>query len=121
MLFLIDENCSASIGLLFKERGFEVECVKDIKKLRGQSDEVVFNYAANNQSIVVTKDLGFANPLRFDLTYLPGIVIIRFPNEVSTKAISKEIKRLINGMIKEDFLKRIIVIEPGNVRSRGLL
>ncbi|TSC75574.1 MAG: hypothetical protein G01um101430_416 [Parcubacteria group bacterium Gr01-1014_30] len=47
MLFLVDENTTSSIKIVFQEKGFEAECVKDIKELRGQPDEVIFNYAVN--------------------------------------------------------------------------
>ncbi|MBI2644165.1 MAG: DUF5615 family PIN-like protein [Candidatus Wildermuthbacteria bacterium] len=121
MIFLIDENITSSIRILFEEKGFEAECVKNIQELRGQPDEVVFDYAVAKQAVIVTKDLGFANPTRFPLTQLLGLVVLRFPNEVSVTTLYKEVERLIEGMEEQDFRKRIIVIEPGSVRSRPLL
>lgn len=52
MLFLIDENTTSSIRIVFEESGFEAECVKDIKELHGQSDEVVFDYAVDKQAVI---------------------------------------------------------------------
>ncbi|KKT74394.1 MAG: hypothetical protein UW71_C0025G0002 [Parcubacteria group bacterium GW2011_GWB1_44_7] len=120
MLFLVDENTTSSIRTVFEENGFEAECVKDIKELRGQPDEVIFNYAVAKQAVIVTKDLGFANPLRFDLTKLFGLVILRFPNEISLETLRKAVKESIEGMRGEDFRKKIITVEPGSVRSRQL-
>lgn len=121
MLFLIDENTTASIGILFEEKGFEVEHVRAIKELRGQSDEVIFNYAAKKEADIVTRDLGFTKPGRFDLSRLAGMVVLRFPNEISVKTVNQEVERLIAGMEEKDFYKKIIVVEPGSIRSRELV
>ncbi len=95
MLFLIDENTTTSIGLLFEKKGFEVEYVSNSKELRGQSDEVIFNYAVHKQAGIVARDLGFTNPLRFDLTKLFGVVVLRFPNEISMATFTGEVDRLL--------------------------
>lgn len=120
MLFLIDENTTSSIGFLFEKKGFEVDYVVRNKELRGQPDEVIFNYAVDKQADIVTRDLGFTNPLRFDLTKLFGVVVLRFPNEISVATFNSEVDRLTKGMTDKDFRKKIIVIEPGSVRSRKL-
>ena len=62
MLFLIDENLPVSIGKIFRKRGFQIDSVKALSELHGQSDEVIFKYAVEKKAIIVTRDLGFANP-----------------------------------------------------------
>lgn len=116
---LIDENLPCSIGDIFRERGFRVICVNEQQTLRGKSDEVIFNYAAETQAVIVTRDLRFANPTRFPLHKLPGIVVLRFPNEVSIAALCSEVRRLVAELREEDFFQ-IVVIEPGSVRMRPL-
>ena len=88
MFFLIDENLPTSIGEIFTGRGHSVECVRRLKQLQGQPDEVVFDYAVKKEAMIVTRDLGFGNPLRFELSKLKGGMILRFPNDVSMKRLT---------------------------------
>jgi predicted nuclease of predicted toxin-antitoxin system len=119
MFFLIDENLPISLGEVFIKRGYAVECVRNEKQLHGQPDEVLFNYAAAKDGIIVTKDLGFTNPLRFVLSKLKGIIIIRFPNDVSIKTLKTEVARLMEEFKDTDF-QQLIVVEPGSVRVRKM-
>lgn len=48
MKFLIDENLPPSIGEVFAQKGYEVETVVDNPALRGEPDEVIFDYAINH-------------------------------------------------------------------------
>lgn len=117
MHFLIDENLPRSIESVFEDLDFEVEHVRDIKQLRGYSDEVVFKYAVTYKRIIVTRDLNFANPIRFNLGDLPGIVVLRFPNDVSIAAICRETARLCRLFKNEDW-HNIVILEPGSARLR---
>lgn len=68
MLFLIDENLPRTLGDVFQEKGFKVEIVQDNPELRGEPDEVIFDYAARRQAIIVTRDLGVykSQPIFFE-------------------------------------------------------
>jgi len=118
-LFLIDENLPGSIGSIFTDLGFRVESVQSLKQLRGQPDEVIFAYAVSQQAVIVTRDLNFANPLRFELPRLAGMVVIRFPNDMSIAGISQEVRRLATTVPSEDW-NNLIIFEPASVRLRKL-
>lgn len=119
MLFLIDENLPVSLSEIFTNRGYSAECVREIKQLQGKPGEVVFDYAVKQRAIIVTRDLGFGNPLRSDLPKLAGIRIIRFLNDISMKALKTEIARLIEDF-EEDNFQQLFIIEPGSVRTRKI-
>lgn len=119
MNFLLDENTPRSLGSVFEKRGFLVEFVRDIDSLRGKSDDVIFNHGVENNAIIVTRDIDFANPLRFGLHRLPGLIILRFPNEISVEGLCREVARLTSEFQEEDF-HNLIIIEPGFVRIRDL-
>lgn len=119
MFFLIDENLPTSLAEIFMNRGYSVECVRNQKQLQGQPDEVVFNYAVEKDGIIVTRDLGFTNPLRFELSKLKGIIILRFPNDISIKILKIEVARLIEEFKDKDF-QQLVVVEPGSVRIRKI-
>lgn len=119
MTFLIDENLPARVGSIFKNKGFEVETVSDSSDLRGERDEVIFDYAANRGSVIVTRDLRFTDPNQFDLSKVEGIVVIRFPNDISISKLCDEMARLLGNLSENDF-KQILVVEPGAIRIRPI-
>lgn len=119
VLFLIDENLPRSIGSIFADLGFKVAHVKSLTELRGQPDEVIFEYAISQETVIVTRDLNFANRLRFDLSKLAGMVVIRFPNDISVAGICREVKNLAATFHYEDW-RNLIILEPGSARLRKL-
>lgn len=74
----------------------------DLKEFRGRPDEDIFAYAVEREAVVVTRDVRFANPLRFPLGKITGIIVLRFPNDVSIAALCGEMKRLIADLKEED-------------------
>lgn len=119
MLFLVDENLPASVGLIFSGAGHEAQYVSRLKQLHGKPDEVVFDYAVKNRGVIVTRDLDFANPLRFELKKVPGMIILRFPNEILIRTLCDEVERVIKDFEPGTF-NNLVIIEPGLVRIRPL-
>ncbi|HXK31695.1 MAG TPA: DUF5615 family PIN-like protein [Candidatus Paceibacterota bacterium] len=119
MHFLIDENLPISVGQIFLKRGAGVECALEMPDLRSKPDELIFEYAVTRRAILVTRDLGFTNPERFDVRKLQGVVILRFPNEISISMLCDEIEHLTQDFRDADFCN-LIVIEPGSLRKREL-
>lgn len=120
MIFLIDENLPDSIGKIFSDRGFEARSVRQVPELRGKPDEVVFNYGVANHAVIVTRDLNFANPRRFDIKRLAGIIVLRLPNEISIPILFKEVESLPRNLQERNF-RQLIVIQPGFARFRKVL
>ena len=119
MHFLIDENLPRSIGVVFTQLGFVAEHVRDTKQLHGQPDEVIFEYATENKLVIVTRDLNFANPIRFNLSKLPGIVLLRFPNDISIERMCTEVLALGHSLKEKDW-NNIVILEPGSLRIRKI-
>lgn len=118
--FVIDEDVSRSTGKVLKDHGYEVKDIRDYG-LRGAEDEEVYQSAQNNQAVVVTSDMDFGNILRFPIGSHFGIVILRFPNEVSTKEINRQLVKSIKALTDDDFKGNLVIIEPGRVRIRKSL
>lgn len=113
---LIDEDLHKSIASVFKDLGFTVFDVRD-EGLRGQKDQQIFAWAQQKEAIIVSGDLDFANIL--DFPKHKGIIILRFPNELSTATINQEVKRLLKDLRKEDYKSNLIIVSPGNVRIKS--
>lgn len=120
LFFLVDANASTRVVSTFEDLGFGAEYVNDIPKLLNQPDELIFDYAVKKRAIIVTRDKGFANPLRFDLSELSGLILIRFPNEIKIITLCEEIYRLLKNFKEKDFYQNLIVVEPGQVRKVSL-
>lgn len=115
--FLIDEDMPRSTADVLRERGHEALDVRDCG-LRGKSDDEVFKFAQKEGAIVLTADLGFGNFLHYPLGSHTGIVIVHFPNEVSTAEMNRQIGSLFEQLSEEDFKGNLVILEPGRIRVR---
>jgi predicted nuclease of predicted toxin-antitoxin system len=114
--FLIDEDLPRSTAKVLREAGFESLDVRDIG-LRGAQDDVIYRRAQEENCIIITGDLGFANSLRYPLGSHPGILIARFPNEMSPDKINRILIDAIKG-VQKDLPGNLIIIEPDKIRIR---
>jgi len=115
--FVIDEDISRLTGKALEQAGYDVLDIRDYN-LRGSSDDIIFKFAQENKAILFTGDLGFANILKFPLGLHYGIVVLHFPNEMSTILINKILISSISALEENDFLGNLIIIEPDRVRIK---
>jgi predicted nuclease of predicted toxin-antitoxin system len=114
--FLIDEDLPRSTAKVLREAGFESLDVRDIG-LRGAQDDVIYRRAQEENCIIITGDLGFANSLRYPLRGHPGILVARFPNEMSPDKLNRILIDAIEST-QEDLPGNLTIIEPDRVRIR---
>lgn len=115
--FVIDEDMPRSTGKALKNCGYEVKDIRD-HGLRGASDHEIYQFAKRNEAVLITGDLGFGNILRFPIGSHFGIVVARFPNEVTPKEINRQLLERIRDLAESDFKGNLIIIEPGQIRIR---
>ena len=115
--FLIDEDMPRSTAGALKGRGYEVKDIRDYG-LRGADDEKVYQFAQSNQAVLITGDMGFGNILHFPIGRHFGIVIVHFPNEMTTHEINRQLVDRFREFTEDDFKGNLIIIEPGKVRIR---
>lgn len=116
--FVIDEDVSRATGKVLKGLGYEVKDIRDYG-LHGAEDDQIYQFAQNNQAVLVTSDMGFGNILHFPIGSHFGIAVIHFPNEVSTKEINRQLVESIKALTEDDFKGNLVIIEPGRVRIRN--
>ena len=68
--------------------------------------------------MLLTGDMGFGNILHFPVKSHSGIVIVHFPNEISTSELNKQILLAFHNLKEEDFIGNLIILEPGKLRIR---
>jgi len=115
--FVIDEDVHRSVAEPLQELGHRVLDVRD-HGLRGASDAEVFAFAQEHKAALLTGDLDFANLLAFPLGSHHGILVVRFPNEMSTQKINEELLRELRGLEDEEIEGSLIILEPGRMRIR---
>lgn len=119
MLAVFDEDIPRRFREVFTEFEWTVLDVRD-EGLRGASDEAVFQYAFRHQAVLVTGDLRFINPMRFELAQLPGIILNRLPQRLLLAERLQELHRILAGTDATSILGHITVFGIGRVRRRPL-
>jgi predicted nuclease of predicted toxin-antitoxin system len=115
--FLVDEDMPRSTATVLREMGFEVLDARDCG-LRGKSDDEVFDRAQKEDATILTGDVGFANLLHFPTGAHAGIIVARFPNEISTSELNSQLKKALETFVPAEFKGSLVIIEPGKIRIR---
>lgn len=115
--FLVDEDLPRSLVRTLREAGIHTEDVRDVG-LRGSPDHEVLEYASSRALGLLTGDIGFGNILRFPLGSHAGVVIARFPNEMSIPSLNSAILNAIRHLPDDELSGNLVIVEPGKVRLR---
>ena len=94
MKIVIDENVSYGLVERLEMRGYDVISVAELPE-RGMSDEDIYTLILDEQTVFVTRDYHFTNPIRFPAEKTKGIIYIRHGNLKSEEEIT----------LVEDFLE----------------
>jgi predicted nuclease of predicted toxin-antitoxin system len=106
-----------SLAHLLRAEGFETEHVIDAG-IRGRPDDEILEYAKLRVLVLVTGDLGFANLLDYPLGSHPGIVVARFPNELSNDLVNEAVASALKSVSAEELRGGLLIIQPGKLRLR---
>lgn len=115
--FVVDEDMPRSTFEALKGCGYEAKDIRDYG-LRGAEDEEIYQFAQNDQAVLITGDMGFGNILHFPIGCHFGIVIVHFPNVMTPNEINRQLVERFTEFTEDDFKGNLIIIEPGKVRIR---
>jgi len=115
--FITDEDVPRSTARVLRDAGFDVVDVRDVG-LRGKSDDDVFEYAQNENRLIITCDMGFSNILNFPPSGNRGIVVVRIPDSEPIDVFNREVLRAIKE-VGENLACHLSIVEIGKVRLRG--
>ncbi|OIP74885.1 MAG: hypothetical protein AUK06_02705 [Parcubacteria group bacterium CG2_30_36_18] len=117
MIAIIDEDLPRKLGGSLKKLGWGIKDVRDFG-LGGKPDKEIISFAKECKAVLFSSDKDFANISKYPPKDYYGIVILDFPNEVSTDFIMEETERDLVKISPEDFKGNLIIIEPGKIRIR---
>lgn len=115
--FVIDEDISRLTGKVLEQSNYTVLDIRDYN-LRGSNDDIIFKFAQDNSAVLLTGDLGFANILKFPLNSHYGIVVLHFPNAMSTSRINQILITSLSSLSEKDYPGNLIIIEPDRIRIK---
>lgn len=118
MNFLIDNALSPIIAKGLKEAGFESMHVRDVG-MSASSDPVIFEYAKQNDQIIVSADTDFGTLLALWKYSKPSVILFR----TSDKRPQSQLSLLLTHIseIKEALIAgSIVVFEDNRIRIRTL-
>lgn len=115
--FVVDEDISRLTSKVLEQSDYTVLDIRDYN-LRGSNDDIIFKFAQDNSAVLLTGDLGFANILKFPLNSHYGIVVLHFPNEMSTSRINQILITSLSSLSEEDYPGNLIIIEPDRIRIK---
>lgn len=118
--FLIDEDLSRKLAPRLRALGMQAEDVRDLG-LAATADPEILEYVLAHRRTLVTADIQFANAIDTADSEHPGVVLVRYPNEVSVRRVNEELAAVLTSVAGDDLTGQLVVLEPGGVRTRRRL
>ncbi|MBI4050526.1 MAG: DUF5615 family PIN-like protein [Candidatus Doudnabacteria bacterium] len=115
--FLIDENLSPAIAFYLHKSGYKAKAVRDTG-LKGESDEIILNFAAAGGWVIITGDIEFGRFFYERLGEISVIVIRSHSQNISA------VLKILADLNKRNILKRLpakhflVTATHGTVRTR---
>ncbi|MBE9080011.1 DUF5615 family PIN-like protein [Romeria aff. gracilis LEGE 07310] len=114
MKLKLDENLGQRGFNLLQTAGHDVMTVSS-QNLTSAADEELIQICQAEQRCLVTLDLDFSNPLRFDPKNY-GIAVLRLPGKPSPQDLKDAMQTLIKGLTKEGIEGQLWIIQRGKIR-----
>ena len=117
MKFFLDANMPYSALEVFKKFKIDVKHARDVG-LSQASDKEIMNYAVKNKSILITKDIGFANILISPIESHYGVVVLRLPSFFKASQFVNVLIDFLKAVNVKDLHKAITIVKLGRYRIR---
>lgn len=116
MRLKLDENLGGRGVDLLTAMGHDVATVAS-QRMCGEPDTTLIEVCAREGRCLVTLDLDFANPLRFEPGKYAGIAVLRLPGRASSAALNDAMATLAAGLRSDSIAGRLWIIEAGRIRQ----
>ncbi|MBI2657450.1 DUF5615 family PIN-like protein [Candidatus Woesearchaeota archaeon] len=117
MRFLIDADSPHSLIGIFKKHGHDAVHVRSA--LGSATDSEIFEYANQNNCIIVTRDLGFADEFMKGKGF--GLLLTRLPYHFTVDKINRVFDEFLKEANAGELVNSITVLELGRYRIKKIL
>jgi len=115
MIILADQCVHRDVLVALKETGFKVISVREVN-LQSAVDNAIYDYALNNNCVLLTFDRDFGNIMRFDIPQSSGIVIV-YIEDTSKEEIIKNTLGIFKNFGESQFKGKLFIVEKNRVRT----
>ena len=116
MRLKLDENLGRQAAALLRTAGHDVSTVVE-QRLTSAPDEDVIGVCRQEDRCLVTLDLDFANPLRFDPKEYRGIAVLRLPSRPGANDLLNALRTLVGGLARGEISGRLWIVQIGVLRE----
>jgi len=116
MKILVDENISHGLVERLRKEGHEVIAICELPD-RGVSDEDIYAFILREQSVLITRDYHFTNPVRFPAEKTMGIIYVRHGNLRSEEEIAM-VENFLHDHDLEVFQQKLVTLYRDSIRVR---
>ncbi len=118
MRFFLDSNMPRRCLAVLAAHGHEAEHARDIG-MGTEPDSKISMHAKETQSVLVTRDLDFADVRAYPPETFYGIVVMRMPDDAVAEEIASVLKRFLSHTPWSLMLPgRLCILEKDRVRFR---
>ncbi|MBI2872405.1 MAG: DUF5615 family PIN-like protein [Chloroflexi bacterium] len=110
----LDENLDARLAGQLRQAGHDAATVVS-QGASGLDDEALLKLCKDEERLLVTLDVGFANVLRYLPSESPGLVVLRGPNQ-HFATMRLLVETLVSALRTETPRGRLWIVEPGRLR-----
>ena len=116
MVIILDENVSLALANVLREAGHEVIAIAEAAD-RGLTDNEVWELAKTRQAVLVTRDHGFTNPVRFRTQDAGAVIYLRRGNLSSEEEIAL-VRDFLAAYSFNEYKGCLVTLWPGGARIR---
>ena len=116
MKIKLDENLGNRGAEILRAAGYSVTTVVE-EGLSSASDDRLIEVCRSEGKCLVTLDLDFGNPLRFDPSRYSGIVVLRLPLEFTAGDLLDAIRTLAIGLADSAVAGKLWIVQRGRIRE----
>lgn len=117
MKFKLDENLPSGLGALLRADGHDAHSVLD-EDLSGAPDSSITRVCQDEQRILITLDLDFANIQTYPPQDCYGIIVLRLARQ-DRDTVLAIIPRVITLLQTEPIAQRLWIVDVNRTRIRG--
>lgn len=116
MKIKLDENLGRRCADLLRKAGHDVATVPE-QRLCSSSDRQLIDVCRDEARCLLTMDLDFGNPLRFQPANYPGIIVLRLPSRVEPEHLLRALVLLITHLGHAEVAGKLWIVEVDRVRE----